>query len=308
MTRGCPKCRTVPHLLALATLVAMFVSATGSTAGPGQGAVAPAPGEPAFEVASIRPAPANSGGRGLIDASIEAEIARAILADARKGRFSARGVTLHTLIQLAYDVRAYQVQGGPSWMRSERFVIEATAPGTPSVDDVRGMLRSLLADRFRLTLHRDTRSRPVYELVPARRGLKIAPMKEGDCIAQGQMTSPVPMNLAKPVYICEGFRRMIVTLPPDRTDRVEAGGIAMAFLTGMLSDDLGRMVIDRTGVTERFNLLLDFAPTPEGVGSAASSGPTIFAALEEHLGLRLRATSAPVEVVAIDRAERPSEN
>jgi len=209
---------------------------------------------------------------------------------------------------MAYGVRAFQIQGGPSWIRSERYVIEALSPGTPTVDEVRAMLRSLLAERFKVTLHRDTQSRPVYELLRARGGLKITPMKEGGCTPMSELTAPVPLNLAKPLYLCDNFRRLMVTLPPDRTDRIEAGGIEMSFLAGLLSDDLGKLVIDRTGFTERFNLLLDFAPTPAGVATAASSGPPIVTALEEQLGMTLRATSAPVDLVVIDGAGHPSEN
>ena len=83
----------------------------------------------------------------------------------------------------------------------------------------------------------------------------------------------------------------------------------MARLVDILADDIGRPVIDRTGFTERFNLLLDFAPQSElSVGAGASSAPTIFTAIEEQLGLRLRATTGPVQILVIDRAERPSEN
>ena len=232
-----------------------------------------------------------------------------VLAEARKGRLSTRGLSVRALIQLAYHVKDFRIEGGPSWVRSERFAIEARAAGPATADEVRAMLRSLLAERFRLRLRREVRTMPVYELVPARSGIKITPLKDGDCITLNEKTPPIPMDLSKPTYICGGIRRKVVTLPPDRSDRIEVGGIAMSRLIDVLSDELDRTIIDRTGFTERFNLLLDFAPPRDFAGdAAASSAPTIFTALEEQLGLRLRATSGPVDVAVIDHVERPTEN
>jgi len=200
-----------------------------------------------------------------------------VLAEARKGRFRTPRISLHVLIQLAYDVKGFQIEGEPSWGRSVRFEIEARAAGTPTADEVRAMFRSLLADRFRLILRREARTLPVYELVPAQRGLKITPLKDGDCITLNAKMGPIPMDLAKPTYICGGARRKVLTLPPERTDRIEAGGIAMSWLVDMLSNDVGRTVIDRTGFTDRFNLLLDFAPHRDlAVDSGVSSAPMIF--------------------------------
>jgi uncharacterized protein (TIGR03435 family) len=169
-----------------------------------------------FEVASVKPALADNRSRGLIEASVESELARQHLADAWRGRFRTNGMSLHQLIQLAYDVRPFQIQAGPSWVRSERFAIEAAVAGTVKVDQVRAMLRPLLADRFPLVLHRDALTTLVYELIAAPSGLKIMPLKEGDCIPLNALSGPIPMDPAKPVYICDGYRRKILTFPPDR--------------------------------------------------------------------------------------------
>lgn len=267
------------------------------------------PDRPEFEVASVRPVLKDTPRRGLIDDFADAQVAKSVLAQAQKGRFRTPRFSVHTLIQLAYDVKGFQIDGGPSWVRSDRFEIEATTAGPASAGEVRGMFRSLLADRFRLMVRLEARTMLVYELVAARGGLKITPLKDGECITLNEKMGPIPMDLSKPTYICGGVRRKVVTLPPERMDRIEAGGIAMSWLVDMLSDDVGRTVIDRTGFTERFNLLLDFAPHGDlPVNSGVSSGPTIFTAIEEQLGLRLRATSGSIGVVVIDRVERPSEN
>jgi uncharacterized protein (TIGR03435 family) len=264
---------------------------------------------PEFEIASIRPVLKDNPRRGLIDDFFDSEMPRMILAQAPKGRFRTPRISVHGLIQLAYNVKGFQIDGGPSWVRSERFEIEARSAGTPTADDVRAMFRSLLADRFRLIVRREERTMPVYELLPARSGLKVTPLKDGDCITLTEKMGPIPMDLAKPTYICGGVRRKVVTLPPERSDRIEAGGIAMSWLVDMLSSDVGRIVIDRTGFTEPFNLLLDFAPHRDlAVEAGVSSAPTIFTAIEEQLGLRLRATTGSVDIFVIDRVERPSEN
>jgi uncharacterized protein (TIGR03435 family) len=208
---------------------------------------------------------------------------------------------------MAYDVMPVQILGGPSWVRSERFAIEAVVAGPVKVDQVRAMLQWLLAERFKLVLYREVVTTSVYELIPVSSGLKITPLKEGDCIPLNGLSGPISMDPAKPVYICDGYRRKIMTMPPDRTDRIEVGGITMARLVEILSDDLGRPIIDRTGFTERFNLLLDFAPHQD-LAVAASSGPTIFAAVEEQLGLRLRSAIGPVDAIVIKDVDRPSPN
>jgi uncharacterized protein (TIGR03435 family) len=274
-----------------------------------QSDVALVKGAPEFEVASVRPVLRDNPRRGLIDDFVDAEMPKMVLAEARKGRFRTPRVSVQVLIQVAYDVKGFQIEGEPSWVRSERFEIEARAAGTPTADEIRAMFRSLLADRFRLVLHREARTMPVYELLPTGRGLKITRLKDGDCITLNEKMGPIPMDLAKPTYICGGVRRKVLTQPPERTDRIEAGGIEMSWLVDMLSNDVGRTVVDRTGFAERFNLLLDFAPHRDlAVDVGVSSAPTIFTAIEEQLGLRLRAASGPVDVVVIDRVERPSEN
>jgi uncharacterized protein (TIGR03435 family) len=227
-----------------------------------------------------------------------------LAAGARNGRFRTVGMHLRLLIQLAYDVKHFQVVGGPSWVGSDRYAIEAKAADTATPDQLRAMLQSLLADRFKLTLRRETRQAPVYELVVAS-DLKIAPMKEGECITP---KSPVPMDLARPVYFCGGMRRKVVTMPPDRADRIEAGGISMSDLVEIVSEDLGRIVVDKTGFSAPFNLLLDFAPLRDREPGPSSSAPTISTALREQLGLQLRSTTGPVEVLVIEDVARPSPN
>jgi uncharacterized protein (TIGR03435 family) len=226
------------------------------------------------------------------------------------GKFNASG-PVHSLIQMAYNVIPFQVEGGPSWVSTDRYAIEATTAGNAPPDQMRAMIQSLLADRLKLALRRETRTVPIYELVVADGGLKIAAMKEGECIAKNEIRWDL-IDLEVPLFACDGFRWRTLSQSPEtrprpqwpRVTRFEAGGTSMSALSDFISVYVDRVVVDKTGFTAPFNLVLDFT-SPR---NAESSGPTIFAALQEQLGLRLRSSSGPVDVLVIDRVERPAEN
>jgi uncharacterized protein (TIGR03435 family) len=203
---------------------------------------------------------------------------------------------LTVLIELAYNVSLLQIDGGPSWVRSERYDVDARAEGSATFEQMRPMLQSLLADRFKLTLRRETRQSPVYDLLPDRGGLKITPMKEGSCLPADQA---IPFG---PLTTCGGLRRQFT---PER-HVVEAVGIPMTKLVELLSDDLGRVVIDKTGFSNLFSFRLEFAPVALQVAQADSSVPPLFGALQEQLGLKLEPSRGPVEVLVIDSVERPT--
>jgi uncharacterized protein (TIGR03435 family) len=218
------------------------------------------------------------------------------------------------LIQAAYNVTRFQVEGGPDWALSDRYVIDARMPADATADQKRAMLQSLLADRFQLTLRHETRTMPVYELVVADAGLNIAPAKEGECIAPKDIRWDL-IDLEAPLFVCDGWRRRALSQVPEtrprpqwpRVHRIEGGRSTMAALINYVSPDVDRPVIDRTGVTEGFNFVLDFAPAAD-MDRITPSGPTIFAALQEQLGLQLLPADAPLDVFVIERVDRPSEN
>jgi uncharacterized protein (TIGR03435 family) len=269
-----------------------------------------------FEVASVtssRPLP----GEGTVQFPFLVNLQKAMLSRPRKDPGVRVGGPLHVLIQLSYNLARSQVEGGPSWALSDSYAIAAETAIDATSDQVRGMLQALLAERFKLTLRRETRILPVYELVVADGGLKIAAMKEGECVAGKDLRWDL-IDLDAPPFVCDGggWRRTLSQNPETRpfprwprVDRLHFGGVLMSQLVDFIAGDVDRIVIDKTGFAERFNLLLDFAPPsrPES-RLPAPSGPTIFAALEEQLGLSLVSVDAPVDVFVIDSAERPSEN
>ena len=228
--------------------------------------------------------------------------------------------SVRLLIESAYAAQSFQIFGGPDWIDSERYAIDAKAAGPAGHDRISLMLQSLLEERFQLKIHRETRELPVFHLVLARGGPKLPPPANGGCEdstdplpdPSGGRMAPPGSGPAPPAR-CGGLGVMLQT----GGARIFGGKIATPELVRMLSVVLGRKVVDRTGFTGFFDVRLDFLPDdrtpllppppPEAASSNAMS-PSIFSALPEQLGLRLEAAKGPVEVVVIDRVERPSAN
>jgi len=242
----------------------------------------------------------------------------------RAGGLTTENAPLRLLMQNAYGVQAFQISEGPAWIQSEGYDIEAKADGKASRAQILLMLRSLLEDRFQLKLHRETKELPVYALTVAKSGLKLQPPKEGGCIPvdpSGML--PPPSNT--PGQRAPGFPCGMpgVMMEPSGV-RIQGGKIAMPDFIKVLSMALGRPVLDRTGVTETFDVRLDFTPDEAVAGLPRSAGagdpdspqpaadpaspPPIFAAIQEQLGLKLESVKGPVEVLVIDHVERPSQN
>jgi uncharacterized protein (TIGR03435 family) len=246
-----------------------------------------------FEVASIRP---NNSGTLLVH-----------LQPSPGGRLLAENVPLKLLIETALGVKDYQVSGGPAWISSDRYDITAKAAGNPSGAQVVGpILESLLEDRFKLTFHRETRQVPTLVLTAARKSLKLTPAKEGACIHWSLTTPlPAPEPGQKPPLFC-GFRGFGF----EGTDQfLDMPGSTVAELAGALSHAVRQTVTDRTSLTGSFDIKLRWLR--ESVASSPDAsviGPSIYAALEEQLGLKLETLKGPVEFIVIDQVERPSAN
>ena len=251
-----------------------------------------------FEVASIKPD--SPGGVSTGDLQI-----------LPGGRLSAQQVVLRFFIQSAYGLRPFQILGAPDWINSEGYNIEAKAEGNPSRDQMREMMQSLLEDRFQMRAHRETRELPVYALTVARGGLKLPEPKEGSCIASDPDGPPLPPGPG-PSAPCG---RAIVRISRAGA-RIQGGKISMAELARILSNMLGRTIIDRTGFAGMFDVQLEFAmddavdglPHPPGRPPDPTSVPSVFVAVQEQLGLKLEATHGMVSAMVVDGAERPAAN
>jgi uncharacterized protein (TIGR03435 family) len=234
------------------------------------------------------------------------------------GRLTA-DATLQVLMQYAYGVAPFQVVGGPGWLTSERYQIDATANATASRDRMFLMLQSLLEDCFQLKIHRDVKEQPVFALVADKGGVKLPSPKEGVCVdsaadaatewvGEGRMAAPGEVQPAK-----GRCGSAVLGLGPLGA-QMHGGKIAMPELTRTLSMLLGRSVVDKTGFTGLFDLQLDFVPDdttpamPPPPPGSYTSGVSIAQALQQQLGLRLESARGPVQVIVVDQAERPSAN
>jgi uncharacterized protein (TIGR03435 family) len=219
------------------------------------------------------------------------------------GRFTWKSVTLGQLIRTAYRTPDFrQIVGMPDWSGSDRFEVEATAEGNPTEEQMWSMVRSLLEDRFKLNTHLETRELPVYALVKAKSdGTLGARIRPTACAAKETVSLPPgPADPKRPIPLpCGGVRTLKGSL--------QARFATMAYLVPALSALVGRPVFDRTGLTETFDLEVEWAPASEHTPPAAPGvGPATFAAIEEQLGLRLDPQTGPVGVLVIDHVERPA--
>jgi uncharacterized protein (TIGR03435 family) len=244
-------------------------------------ASAAAPAQKVFEVASIKPNAENDN--------------RIMIRMQPGGRFTATGVTLKQLMNQAFNVRDSQITNGPGWISSDRYDVNAKAEGAGDripPEELRPMLRALLEERFQLKTHKETREMSVYALVVGKSGSKLTPSKA----ERG---------------------------PQLRMGRGQLSGTRapVALLAFHLAQQLGRTVIDKTGLQGDYDFTLEFTPEPghgggpfggptppDAVPAAGSSGPTIFTAVQEQLGLRLESQKGPVEIIVIDHVAKPTEN
>jgi uncharacterized protein (TIGR03435 family) len=221
---------------------------------------------PAFDVASVKPSdPA----------------ARGIQMSNSPGMFNAKNCTVKALIVLGYDLRDFQLSGGPGWLDSDRFDIAAKPGG--SAEQTKAMVRALLADRFQLAVHRETRTLPVYELTVAKNGPRLKTSADGESmgITGGESTGASHSSFQ---------------------------AVDLKTLAGYLSNQVDRIVIDKTGLQGTYDFSLNWAPNEAQSGSTASDAPSIFTAVQEQLGLKLQSEKGPVEVLVVDRAEKPTPN
>jgi uncharacterized protein (TIGR03435 family) len=238
------------------------------------------------------------------------------------GRFSA-DFPLSTYITFAYklsltaDQRQSMMAHLPAWVATDRFAIEARAAGTPTKDQMRLMMQSLLAERFKLAVHFETHVVPVLAMVlakPGQTGPKLRPHSEGvPCEATPPTDDPPARDAAVFPPACEVYMMMNY---PNALARAGSRNTTLAILAGALSGigKLDRPVVDQTGLTGRFDFSIEFAPEsnapspPNADAPADIQGPSFLDALREQLGLRLESSKAPLQILLVDHVERPSEN
>jgi uncharacterized protein (TIGR03435 family) len=252
-----------------------------------------------FEVASVKPAVnVPFGGRFPISGPMAETIGfEGGPGSKTPGRIHYSGVSLKMILVRAYGMRPYQISG-PGWMETERYDIDAKYPAETKPEDFRLMLQKLLADRFHLVLHRETREMSRYRLVVAKGGPKLSPAQKlpeykDDEERKAAMEKQSKANL-------EAMMRRPRTGPSRRLSQASA---TMAKLAESLSGYVDRPVTDNTGLEGSYSFWLEWSPD-ESAAAVENSLPSIFAAVQEQLGLKLESEKGPVEFLVIERAER----
>jgi uncharacterized protein (TIGR03435 family) len=234
---------------------------------------------PSFEAASIKMNNSGRPGSGI---------------STYPARIKVINSTLKFCVMVAWNVKDFQVSGGGSWTDTERYDIDATAANPFARDEYRTMLQALLTDRFGLVIHRETHDKPGYVLVVARNGPKLPPPVDD--------------------------RSVLFSRTPTGDTTLKAPNVSMKRFAEALSTTLQAAVVDQTGIEGQFDVSMQWTPDPASLPRLKSGepapppptdaipGPSIFTALQEKLGLKLESKKVPVEVIFIDRANRPSEN
>jgi len=271
------------------------------------------PGALSFEAASVKPynGPfrfSMSGGPGTSD----------------PGQISYLDVTLADIILRAYDLRPYQIKGGPSWLDAERFDLVAKVPNGASKRDCSAMLQTLLADRFKLVVHRETQEGRAYSLVVDKRGPKLnapssglAPEKATIAIDAGGSAQLAANLMGRPVTVAG---KGIFSTIGNGMVLIIANFQPVSELAAVLAKLMDGPVRDSTGLTGNYDFSLSFA-APDGMRMPGHTGECItctpaaeppagvFEALKEGLGLRLDSGRGPIDVLIVDHAEKtPTEN
>jgi uncharacterized protein (TIGR03435 family) len=235
---------------------------------------------PSFEVADVQP---NKSGEARMSVDLQPG-----------GRLIMHNVPMKVLIMFAYHLRADAITNAPSWIDSERYEVIAKAPEKGKPEDIRLMLQTLLAERFKLAVHNDRKLLPAYALVVGKPGSKLQP-SEAAAVLSGVRCTP--------------------GAGPAGQKHVECSHITTAFLADYLQElaprDFPVPIVDQTELTGTYDFKLDWTPTavPAGVTTGDDAGPNIFDAVAAQLGLKLESRKLPLPVIVIDRVERvPVEN
>jgi uncharacterized protein (TIGR03435 family) len=229
----------------------------------------------AFEVASVKPSKPGARGGGIRP-----------LPGGQS--YVATNVPVRLIIRLMYYLSESQLTGGPAWLNTELYDVEARAEHPSNVDQLHQMFQTLLTERFKLRFHRETRELPAFVL-SVDKGSKLK-----------LNSTPEPFE---------------IPIKGSGRGGVVGQRVPMTYFAWFLSQQVGRPVVDRTGLDQHYDFTLQWTPEPPPSASAeareplpSADGPTIFTALREQLGLKLQSEKAPVEVFVIDSAERPLEN
>jgi uncharacterized protein (TIGR03435 family) len=262
----------VTRRLALFTLAPFLTAAALAQAVP----QTPAPASLTFDIVSIRPSNENSVNGGIKPLP-------------NGNGYTARNFPVKLMISLMYRIPMRQIKGGPEWLNTERFDVDAKADRTYGVEELHTMYKNMLADRLSLKFHMESKPGNIYSLTVDPTGLKMKPNTTPDDFK-------IPVN-----FTPAGFQGIRVSMP-----------YLCWFLGQQLQDD-ARPVVDQTGLNGNFDFMLSFKPVnppvaKDDTGAPPDDRPSIYEALRQQLGLHLQPTKGPVDYFVIDSVQKPSAN
>lgn len=288
----------------------------------------------AFEVASIKPSPPPGNGRMMMGGGGGP-------GTRDPGRYTMSNMPLKALLGQAYDVKDFQISG-PGWLDSERFDVTAKVPPGATKEQFRVMLQNLLLERFKMELHREKKDLPIYTLSVAKNGPKLketeldasafAPPSNDGAGRGGPPPGPPPPPRPGEFPRMPAGRPGMIIMFQEGHMRLTAVGQGTGALVDLLGRQFGRPVIDKTGLTGKYDFQLDFAPDPAmfkgmpppppgagpgpgpggggdgGPANASDPAPNLITAVQQ-LGLKLEAGKGPVDLIVVDKADKtPIEN
>jgi uncharacterized protein (TIGR03435 family) len=279
-----------------------------------------------FEVASVKPAAPPAAGGPMFFGG------RGGPGTPDPGRITWTNANLKTLLTIAYDVKNYQVNG-PSWLDTERYDIIAKVPDGATKEQVNMMWQNLLKERFGMVLHHESKEFQVSELVVAKGGSKLKetaldPNAPPPPPPTGPLEPPKMDKNGFPEMNGPGLRMMFQNGPNGPVGHMVARAQPISGVAGLLGNQLNRPVVDKTGLTGKYDFNLEYTPDlsglpglpppPPGLGGpapvapstdASAPGSNLAAAIEQQLGLRLVSNKAKLDVVVVDKAEKvPTDN
>ena len=273
----------MPLIIHVATVLIVAVS---TVAAAGQQA------ERTFEVVSIKRSAADARG-----ASVGVQPG---------GRFVMVNASILALIGSAYPTDTSEHLGVPDWLNTERYDVTAVAPPGTTRDDIEPMLRGLLAERFKFKAHYETTERPTYDLVLARAdGQLPAGLRKVDVDCEARRAASVRGEKVPELpRLANGLMPCSMNMNGADFMTIRSGGMTLANLARSIQGLVGRVIVDKTGLSGVYEFALSFTSNPQ----PNSDQPSVFTALQEQLGLKLESSRGPVRVLAIDHIERPTEN
>jgi uncharacterized protein (TIGR03435 family) len=254
---------------------------------------------PAFEVASVK---ANNSGPAGTRINFQGN------------RMNLVNVPLRAIIQLAYGISQPTRVVVPNWVNSERFDIVATSDEALSLEKRRVLMQALLAERFQMSAHFESREQSAFGLVLARNDGRLGPsLRHSTAVCSNRPLVGAPEPAADSP---DDQRRVVCGVRPGTPGKIVLVGIPINLLASALSVPMGRTVFDKTGLTGLYDVELSFAPElpqvpgaqPADTAAADESRPSILSAIQDQLGLKLNSEKEKIDVLVVDRIEHPTEN